>query len=153
MMNDRNSLLNQDGTIRSIFGLSNCAKGLFVLYVLVSVLYTLIHVFSRRDDGSVGYLGRRFRSPWESISHSSDFLLEDGGRIREDSKAIFSKMFQYALQPTEVVPYFFKRDYIPTAGDITITTLITMERLSVFDNLVSKFQGIFHLLLMRFDGG
>ena len=54
---------------------------------------------------------------------------------------LYSKLFQYALKPSKIIPYFFRAEYKPTHTDITITTMITIERLHVLNNLVNRFLG------------
>ena len=55
---------------------------------------------------------------------------------------MFSKLFQYALKPSKIVPYYYRKTHRPASHeDITITTMITIERLPVFQNLVQRFRG------------
>jgi glycosyltransferase-like protein LARGE len=67
----------------------------------------------------------------ESINHN----------LRLSHNSIYSKMFQYALQPTQIIPHFLRMKAQPAQSDITITTMITMERLPVLVKLVRKYQG------------
>lgn len=57
------------------------------------------------------------------------------------AERVFNKMFQYALQPTKIVPYFYRSTETQDPAGIAIVTLITIERLAVFDNLVNHFMG------------
>lgn len=50
-------------------------------------------------------------------------------------------MFQYALKPSKIIPYFMQMQHAPEKTEITITTLITIERLHVFNNLVNHYKG------------
>ncbi len=59
-----------------------------------------------------------------------------------EERLVYSKLFQYALQPTSVIPFFYRSTRSVSQQDITITTLITIERLEVFSKLVDKFKGI-----------
>lgn len=63
-----------------------------------------------------------------------------------------SKAFGESLQPTKVVPYYYKASADFAQEDITITTLVTSNRLKVLANLVEHYQGGFgrHLIWPRF---
>ena len=52
-----------------------------------------------------------------------------------------SKVFAESLQPTQVIPYYFRAQGTPPKEDITITTLITANRFKVFDRLVNHYKG------------
>ncbi len=52
-----------------------------------------------------------------------------------------SKVFSEAMQPSHVIPYYFRAEQAPKEEDITITTLITENRFHVFDRLVTNYQG------------
>ncbi|CAG8636585.1 9053_t:CDS:2, partial [Racocetra fulgida] len=52
-----------------------------------------------------------------------------------------SKAFSESMQPSHVIPYYFRADNPPDEEDITITTLITSNRFPVFDRLVTNYQG------------
>jgi glycosyltransferase-like protein LARGE len=52
-----------------------------------------------------------------------------------------SKAFGEALQPSKVVPYYYKASADFAQEDITITTLVTSNRLKVLANLVEHYQG------------
>ncbi|KAG0197575.1 hypothetical protein BGX28_008969 [Mortierella sp. GBA30] len=70
---------------------------------------------------------------WKSPSGSS---LHD---IPEDT--VIHKVFSNTLQPSKVLPYYFKavREFDPES--VTITTLITFDRYPVFSKLVTNYQG------------
>ena len=67
--------------------------------------------------------------------------IEDPFSEMEDD-LLFSKLFQYSLKPSKIIPYYYRALSTPSKLDITITTLITVERLHVFNNLVNKYQGM-----------
>ena len=52
-----------------------------------------------------------------------------------------SKIFGESMQPSHVIPYYFRAVTPPKEEDITITTLITLDRFKVFDKLVTNYQG------------
>jgi hypothetical protein len=54
---------------------------------------------------------------------------------------LVSKLFQYALKPNKIIPYFLKGSDTPISDDVTIATLITIERLQVLNILVDRYQG------------
>ncbi|GJJ71402.1 hypothetical protein EMPS_03752 [Entomortierella parvispora] len=59
--------------------------------------------------------------------------------IEED--AVLHKVFSNTMQPSKVLPYYFKaiRDFDPES--VTITTLITFDRYPIFSKLVTNYQG------------
>ncbi|KAF9166103.1 hypothetical protein DFQ26_008692 [Actinomortierella ambigua] len=59
--------------------------------------------------------------------------------IEED--AVLHKIFTNAMQPSKVLPYYFKatREFEPES--VTITTLITFDRYPIFSKLVTNYQG------------
>ena len=63
-----------------------------------------------------------------------------------DEEFFLSKVFSESMQPSHVVPYYFRAVQAPEEEDITITTLITENRFHVFDRLVTNYQG--ELLLL-----
>lgn len=60
-------------------------------------------------------------------------------QIEED--AVVHKVFSNTIQPSKVLPYYFKagREFDPES--VTITTLITFDRYPVFSKLVTNYQG------------
>lgn len=61
---------------------------------------------------------------------------------------MYSKLFQYALKPSKIIPYFYRKQArVQEDLDITITTMITIERLGVFRNLVERYKGPVSLTL------
>src|SRR3954468_4259167 len=58
-----------------------------------------------------------------------------------EEDAILNKIFSNTMQPSKVLPYYFKasRNFDPEA--VTITTLITFDRYPVFSKLVTNYQG------------
>jgi len=54
---------------------------------------------------------------------------------------VIHKVFANVMQPSKVLPYYFKavRDFDPES--VTITTLITFDRYPVFSKLVTNYQG------------
>lgn len=52
-----------------------------------------------------------------------------------------SKSFGESLQPSKVVPYYYRAKGDLVKEDITITTLVTSNRFAVFAKLVERYQG------------
>ena len=53
-----------------------------------------------------------------------------------------SKLFQSILKPSKMIPYFWSMKTSPSSHeDVTITTMITTERLGIFVNLVKNYKG------------
>ena len=52
-----------------------------------------------------------------------------------------SKAFGESLQPSKVIPYFYRASTDFAADDITITTLVTSNRFKVLAALVERYQG------------
>lgn len=56
--------------------------------------------------------------------------------------SFYSKLFQYALKPNKILPFYFRATHKPESDDISITTLITIERLSVLKDLADKYMSL-----------
>ncbi|KAG0201900.1 hypothetical protein BGX28_005413 [Mortierella sp. GBA30] len=58
-----------------------------------------------------------------------------------DEDAVLHKIFANTMQPSKVLPYYFKavREFDPES--VTITTLITFDRYPIFSKLVTNYQG------------
>lgn len=52
-----------------------------------------------------------------------------------------SKAFSGSLQPTKVIPYYYRASEITRQRDITITTLVTSNRFQILAALADKYQG------------
>ncbi|KAI3635763.1 hypothetical protein MIR68_006401 [Amoeboaphelidium protococcarum] len=77
------------------------------------------------------------------LHYSSDSSVQvSGNPLHQLSDSILhSKLFQHALKPSSLTPYYLRMSYTPMMDDITITTLITIGRLTVLDQLVRKYHG------------
>lgn len=66
------------------------------------------------------------------------------------SESLFmSKAFSASYSPTQVIPYFYRACGRFDQEDITITTLITSDRLEVFARMVERYQGDPTLIALR----
>ncbi|CAB4384850.1 uncharacterized protein OCT59_005586 [Rhizophagus irregularis] len=119
-------------------------KFLFLVYIAFSVLYTLNYFYvvysntyaSNNNIKPRNSLGLDFQtSEWGNDKLSwgtSDYMTEE---------FFLSKVFSESMQPSHVIPYYFRAVKTPKEEDITITTLITENRFHVFDRLVTNYQG------------
>ncbi|KAF9356517.1 hypothetical protein BGX34_009906 [Mortierella sp. NVP85] len=59
--------------------------------------------------------------------------------IEED--ALLHRVFANTMQPSKVLPYYFKATRFSDPESVTITTLITFDRCPIFSKLVTNYQG------------
>ncbi|KAH9927495.1 glycosyl-transferase for dystroglycan-domain-containing protein [Epithele typhae] len=59
--------------------------------------------------------------------------------VLEDT--LLSKAFADAIHPTRIIPFYFKASRNVHPDDVTITTLITLNRFRVFKQLVERYRG------------
>ncbi|CAE6449307.1 unnamed protein product, partial [Rhizoctonia solani] len=58
------------------------------------------------------------------------------------SRRLFkSKLFDAALKPTEVIPYYYRALHEHKHEDVTITTIVTSNRFQALARLVEQYQG------------
>ncbi|KAF8345982.1 glycosyl-transferase for dystroglycan-domain-containing protein [Amanita rubescens] len=143
---------------------------LFLLYVSCAVLYTtnllllaplkaVWAVFLRRTSTVVrerihySPVQRQLLSSLEDLQTykstinwtSSQIALEHQLGHPEptamDEDLFLSKAFSNSLRPSKIIPYFLRARETFSPLDITITTLITRNRLKVFTRLVEQYQG------------
>lgn len=75
-----------------------------------------------------------------SVPHEPRPKLDDIFTMSED--LFLSKAFSNSLRPSKIVPFFYRATGCFDRSDITITTLITSNRFSVFAGLVARYQGV-----------
>jgi len=143
---------------------------LFLLYVSCALLYTtnslqlaqqkaVWAVFLRRTSTVVrermhhSPVQRQLLSSLEDLQTykstinwtSSEIALEHRlGHLEPtamDEDLFLSKAFSSSLRPSKIIPYFLRARETPSPLGITITTLITRNRLKVFTRLVEQYQG------------
>ncbi|KAF6763054.1 glycosyl-transferase for dystroglycan-domain-containing protein [Ephemerocybe angulata] len=61
--------------------------------------------------------------------------------LSAEQQLVFSKAFATSMNPTKIVPYFYKASGPFEQDDVTITSIITSNRLDVFARLVARYQG------------
>ena len=87
------------------------------------------------------------------LSPHADYLEHDATiSIPEDH--FLSLSFSSALQPSKVIPYYYRASAPDLPGfvkeDVTITTLVTSNRFKVFEKLVERYQGLINFPLFSF---
>jgi hypothetical protein len=78
---------------------------------------------------------------WTSSGIALDHNLGHVDPISMDQDLFLSKAFSNSLRPSKIIPYFLRAREMFSTQDITITTLITRNRLAVFTRLVEQYQG------------
>ncbi|KAG0251087.1 hypothetical protein BG011_007863 [Mortierella polycephala] len=58
-----------------------------------------------------------------------------------DEDFYLSKVFSTAMQPSKVIPYYYRAEGVFDKEEVTITTLITENRFGVFKKLVRNYRG------------
>ncbi|KAF9396478.1 hypothetical protein BGX21_009502 [Mortierella sp. AD011] len=58
-----------------------------------------------------------------------------------DEDFFLSKVYSTAMQPSKVIPYYFRAEGVFDKEEVTITTLITENRFGVFTKLVRNYRG------------
>ncbi|KAG0308283.1 hypothetical protein BGZ98_008454 [Dissophora globulifera] len=125
-----------------------------VAYLAASVLFTLHSYFLQGQDltsSTQHLIARSWTKPGQAVFDVDNIVYSNQvmnwkntndrsvHEVKEDF--LIHKIFSNTLQPSKVLPYYFKaiRDFDPEA--VTITTLITFDRYPVFSKLVTNYQG------------
>ncbi|EAU91462.2 hypothetical protein CC1G_01951 [Coprinopsis cinerea okayama7 len=79
----------------------------------------------------------------DNSNGSSGSFSHDTGLLRSTSvdDVLFSKAFATSMRPSQVVPYFYRATGPFSEDEVTITSIITSDRLDVFARLVERYQG------------
>ncbi|KAG0030301.1 hypothetical protein BGZ81_002838 [Podila clonocystis] len=124
----------------------------FLAYLVGSVLFTIHYFYTEYQDAQPAPTLRpktmteqgQATFDVENIHYSSQIMKwktpgHAEHEIEED--AVLHKVFSNTMQPSKILPYYFKavRDFDPEA--VTITTLITFDRYPIFSKLVTNYQG------------
>ena len=64
-----------------------------------------------------------------------------GKPLALEEELIFSKAFATSMNPSKIIPYFYKASERFRQDDVTITSIITSDRLDVLVRLVEKYKG------------
>jgi hypothetical protein len=82
--------------------------------------------------------------PWDSSQ--SAFLNEwhsrffSGMTVHEET--FLSKAFSRSMRPSKIIPYYYRAVGRTDTDDVTIATLVTSNRFSVFAQLVENYKGL-----------
>jgi hypothetical protein len=79
-------------------------------------------------------------APKNSDLHDSHSAVSS--RTTIDEETLLSKAFSYAMRPSKIVPYYYRASDTIDFEDVTLATLITSNRFSVFAQLVERYQGL-----------
>lgn len=91
-----------------------------------------------------------WHEPLSSKAHSGPKSTHKAHGANRDAVAIsedhfLSLSFSSSLQPSKVIPYYYRASAPDEPGfnkeDISITTLVTSNRFKVFERLVERYQG------------
>ncbi|KAG0333603.1 hypothetical protein BG000_009026 [Podila horticola] len=142
--------------------LLSCLCRYVVLGFLVSsVVYSTIFLFGsdnlqknaagliQKGASSLSGYGYGSQSAFdiENVHYSEQQMTVQARRGKEpNTHAIYedfylSKAFGNAMQPSKVIPYYFKAEGVFDKEEVTITTLITENRFGVFKKLVRNYRG------------
>ena len=121
-------------------------------YVRPAVLSDGRELVQKRIHGPDGVQWGLDQMNWPLSSHAN--TLERGSTISIPEAHFLSFSFSPALQPSKVIPYYYRASAPDLPGfvkeDITITTLVTSNRFKVFEKLVERYQGKSCILLSLF---
>jgi hypothetical protein len=144
-----------------------------VLYIGLAVLYTtnqLIFPVFWPCFHRLGRLSSVFPSVWKQKGGENGNLMQEiifshepresqfsflnevqsiiPSRMAVHEETLLSKAFSRSMRPSKIIPYYYRAVARIDPDDITITTLVTGSRFSVFAQLVENYKGLedFNLL-------
>ncbi|KIK69047.1 glycosyltransferase family 49 protein [Collybiopsis luxurians FD-317 M1] len=146
--------------------MSNCARAaqvIAIIYAFIAIVYTTIYFFASPSnyclslllnfttaslpDSSLHSFLSASRSQEHLKPHASQTPLASWSSSQAfwpthvDNDLFLSKAFSNSLQPSKIFPFFYRASGKFDSDDITITTLITSNRLPVFARLVERYRG------------
>ncbi|KAG0231385.1 hypothetical protein BGW42_000281 [Actinomortierella wolfii] len=135
--------------------LCSCLARYLLLGILAScVIYTTVYQLSTEDlrRNAADYIQRGGSAMEQqkptfdvaNIHYSPQQLTFTGANNKEhsvDEDFFLSKAYGNAMQPSKVIPYYFKAARTFDKEEVTITTLITENRFGVFKKLVRNYRG------------
>jgi hypothetical protein len=131
--------------MRSSFStMSRLSTWLLIAAASVYVLLACLHTTTRLLNEMIGMglpllfspLLLSFASRRGQEFHSRPSLKSNSTNAR-----FIAKAFGNSLQPTRIIPYYYRAQGHFDEADITITTLITGNRFQVFSRLVDTYRG------------
>jgi hypothetical protein len=78
---------------------------------------------------------------WDSNNFTVGHELKDSRLVSMTENLFLTKAFSQSMRPSNIIPYFYRATGVFHQEDITVTTLITSNRLKVFAELVQRYQG------------
>ncbi|KAJ3227573.1 hypothetical protein HK099_001422 [Clydaea vesicula] len=78
-------------------------------------------------------------------------IIKNQYKFQPTNKYLFDKLFANVLKPTKLEPFFFEMKGDPNKFDITVTTMITVDKFDVLLNSMSTFDGYFSVVLHLLD--
>ncbi|KAK9766120.1 hypothetical protein K7432_005024 [Basidiobolus ranarum] len=129
--------------MRVDYSFSRIAKYIFLGYLCVSVVYILHRFYD--PNSQKGHTV----TPRNPAGHLSQLPMAKTPRPHNwpnseepvEQQYLFSKLFSESMQPTNLIPYYYKMDPAPPKKEITVATLITSDRFHVFEKLVRNYKG------------
>ncbi|CAE7122292.1 unnamed protein product [Rhizoctonia solani] len=110
-------------------------------YIFLSVTYTAIQACLGLSRNLCHILGLCFE-PLNTVTWTSDRTVIRANNGGTWSRSLFeSKLFEQALKPTEVIPYYYRALHEHSDEDVTITTIVTSNRFEALARLVDQYRG------------
>lgn len=82
---------------------------------------------------------------WPQANSTARYGASTQGKpLALEEELIFSKAFATSMNPSKIIPYFYKASERFRQDDVTITSIITSDRLDVLVRLVEKYKGTPH---------
>lgn len=75
--------------------------------------------------------------------------INESRRMDLDNDLLLSKAFATSMRPSDIVPYFLKGSGTFADEEVTITSIITSNRLDVFARLVERYRGALPIIFSR----
>jgi hypothetical protein len=107
------------------------ATGLFPSATLFRLRYALSFRNTDRTDHMRSLSGG-------SLGLTSELHIGGHGTLE---KLLLAKAFSQSMRPTDITPFYYRASELPSKGDVTITTIVTPNRLQRLANLVEHYQG------------
>jgi len=109
----------------------------FFTYSLLALVYTANAILLRVGPFNLLLESLSFSALVASNPHSSAVHFN----LSPTDPSFVSRAFSDSMQPSRIVPFYYKAASQFDDNDITITTLVTGNRFEVFSRLVSTYQG------------
>ncbi|KAJ3384753.1 hypothetical protein HDU92_003439 [Lobulomyces angularis] len=119
----------------------------FSLLLLILILYaTFIYKLQEENELALATEVEKNSAERGSTFKPFDHSFEKGLKNLK-KELIFDKMFQNILKPTKLEPFHFEMKGLFEPSDITLTTMITVDRFDILLNCMTIFDGLFSVAL------